>query len=531
MKYEDFVLGLGPRTSRGLEVKAASSISGEARGLAELSLSPEALAARFRALVGLNDSVRNLKPLEAGPAVRAPSSQVRALGATIFDSVFRGPVRNLLDHSLGSVEGDPDRGLRIKLTLDLGDQDEARLHSVPWEILYKSDTGDFLSLSRRTPIVRHLEVARPAPSSPAADLLRILALAPEPPEQPALDLAAERHDLRALEKAVPGLEVSFLEASTLGGLRNALLEREYQVLHLMGHGDFELSTGEGVIYLENETGQCEAISAESLVAVVKDFPNLRLVVLNACNTGRAGSGGQEDPFSGLAPALTRGGVAAVLAMQLPISDVAAIAFSKAFYGRLSAGDPLGGAVAEGRQAIRAALPRSFEWAVPALFSRAADQPIVAWGADRFPGAESMSAGMKLLHAGNFEAAIHELRVEVARCPGRGVPRVALGVAMARGRPLRELPFRTAKEMHRLFESALSTSDASRSAATALLALKLAYFAENAVREPPPSQEEVTAVLADSPYGGPGEWIPDRLAVSDEVRTNLVRASSNEGSGS
>lgn len=531
MRYDDFVLSLGPRTSRGLEVKAASSISGEGRGLAELSLPPEALAARFRALVGLDDSVRNLEPLEAGSAVRALSSQVRELGATIFDSVFRGRVRNLLDHSLGRVEGDPDRGLRIKLTLDLGSGDEARLHSVPWEALYKSDTGDFLGLSRRTPIVRHLEVARPTPSTPVPDILRILALAPEPPEQRALDLGAERTDLQALEASVSGLEVSFPEAPTLWGLRRALLEREFQVLHLMGHGDFDCATGEGVVYLESEGGRGEAISAESLVAVIKDFPSLRLVVLNACNTGRAGSGGRRDPFSGVAPALTRAGIGAVLAMQLPISDRAAITFSKAFYGRLAAGDPLGGAVAEGRQAIRATLTGSFEWAVPALFSRVDDQPIVCWGAGRAPRGDATSAGLTLLQARDFEGAIRELRAEAVGHPDRGRPKVALGVAMARGQPLHELSFRTATEMHRLFESALSTSDGRRSAAAALLALKLAYFEENAVREPAPSREEVTSMLADPAPGGDDEWLPGCLAIPDEVREILVRTSSNERSRS
>ena len=47
-----------------------------------------------------------------------------------------------------------------------------------------------------------------------------------------------------------------------------------------------------------------------------------------------------------------GGMPAVVAMRGPVPDIAAVAFSRTFYQRLAAGDPIEAAVTEGRLAIQ-----------------------------------------------------------------------------------------------------------------------------------------------------------------------------------
>ncbi len=64
-----------------------------------------------------------------------------------------------------------------------------------------------------------------------------------------------------------------------------------------------------------------------------------------------------------------GGVPAVVAMQRPISDRAAIGFSTAFYRHLARGDSLDIALTEGRQAIHSVRSDTCEWATPVLFLR------------------------------------------------------------------------------------------------------------------------------------------------------------------
>jgi hypothetical protein len=56
---------------------------------------------------------------------------------------------------------------------------------------------------------------------------------------------------------------------------------------------------------------------------------LRLVVLNACEGGRASV---EDPFAG-SPAPGAAGLPAVVAMQFPITDAAAVTFASEFAQR------------------------------------------------------------------------------------------------------------------------------------------------------------------------------------------------------
>jgi hypothetical protein len=70
------------------------------------------------------------------------------------------------------------------------------------------------------------------------------------------------------------------------------------------------------------------------------------------------------------------GIPAVVAMQFPISDRAAIAFARKFYPLLAHGDPVDAAVAEGRRAIRLAEARTMEWGTPVLFMRFEDGDIL-----------------------------------------------------------------------------------------------------------------------------------------------------------
>ncbi len=103
--------------------------------------------------------------------------------------------------------------------------------------------------------------------------------------------------------------------------------------------------------------------------MLHDFESLRLVVLNACHTAEAVGTQGPNPFAGAASSLVMSGVPAVVAMNGPVSDLAAVAFSRTFYQRLAAGDPIEAAVAEGRLAIQRADPRDGVWATPVLFLR------------------------------------------------------------------------------------------------------------------------------------------------------------------
>ncbi len=127
------------------------------------------------------------------------------------------------------------------------------------------------------------------------------------------------------------------------------------------------------------------MTGKDLSTLFCGIDDLRLVVLNACDTARLPRRDGLDVFSGTAAALVLAGFPAVLAMQFPISDEAAIRFAEAFYAALAAGDPVEAALVEGRQAIFDLDRRrgGFEWATPVLYLRVQDGDL--FGFDGRPG--------------------------------------------------------------------------------------------------------------------------------------------------
>jgi CHAT domain-containing protein len=142
----------------------------------------------------------------------------------------------------------------------------------------------------------------------------------------------------------------------------------------MGHGGFNIESEEGFIYFQDAAGNSKAVTGRMLGEYLKSFPDLRLVFLNACKTGRLPRLHGRDPFSATATALVKAGIPAVLAMQASISDDAAINFSSTFYERIAAGDPVDAAVVEGR--LNILQDQYFDWANPVLFTRVSDGDIL-----------------------------------------------------------------------------------------------------------------------------------------------------------
>lgn len=509
MDYVDFTVQLSPGSGSAYRVLADCPLAGDvADGSFVPPFSSEDLAPSLvRAVRGA--SVRNLQPEPGAPL---PAKSAEQVGAALFESLFNGRVRGLFDKSIGSLRGERDRGLRLRLKLNLGEHDQARLHALPWELLYNRVTADFLGLSRLSPIVRYLEVERPSLPPPVPDTLRVLSVAPPAAD---LDVAAELQNLENRLGEMEGVEVRPLRPARLAQLRPALLEREYHVLHFMGHGTFDRRTGEGFLRFDGAGGRLEDVPASVVATVIKDFPSLRVAFLNACDTGRAGWSSGGNPFAGVAPALVQTGLAAVLAMQLPISDRAALVFSDAFYRRVAAGDPVDAAVSEGRQAIFADSTRSLEWAIPSLFLRVPDGALFRF--EQGGREPRRQRAIEHLRAGNYDVAVRDLQELVASAPGDRSASVTLALARARGQSLRRLRHQTAQDMHRMLAAGMSDRRARGLAAAALVLLKLDYFQANAVREESPTLAEVLEVARRLGIEPGDQELLRTLEISDRTR--------------
>jgi hypothetical protein len=210
--------------------------------------------------------------------------------------------------------------------------------------------------------------------------LRVLVASAAPRDLAPLDLIGEWREIWRAVRDEPVIKVEPIDRPTLGTLHDELVARRSHVLHFMGHGSFAQESGEGCLFFEDAARHSQAVGSEALGAVLGSLKDLRLVVLNACGTGAVARRGGLDPYSGMAAALVLAGVPAVVAMQFPISDEAAITFGAKLYERLAAGDPIEAAVADGRLAMALAKGGSLEWATPVLFVRdAGSEPIVPEG--------------------------------------------------------------------------------------------------------------------------------------------------------
>ncbi len=372
MRYEDFVIQIGRDDGDGHRLQVIDSPAGQGAGV--LRLTPEIEKVRL-GRGGTQTKTRRATPtgtrhlVPPTPVATAPND-TETIGEALFEALFSGQVRSLYDQSLGALGGRSRSGLRIKLKLDPNVPNVGRLQALPWELLRRPDTQEYLSLSRFSPIVRYLDVPRPPDALPLPTPLRLLVVVSNPSDLEQLDVMQEQQQLEALGRP-NAIEVLLIEGARPDALRRALVEHEIHVIHFIGHGGFNPESGEGVLYLVGPTGRALPMSGGTLATLLRDVPTLRLAVLNACESARAGRQ-DSHPFAGVANALVLGGLPAVVAMQAPISDDAAIVFSQAFYRQLTTGAPIDAALTEGRQAMHFATPDSSEWSTPILFLRIAD---------------------------------------------------------------------------------------------------------------------------------------------------------------
>ena len=361
MEHLDFELVISPSPA-GVLVRVVGSPAGEASALTALPVGPEELGPRLELLatVILGSAEGRRRGLSAA------EQTVSGFGRALFDAVFTGEVRSRYDVSRSEADR---RGaaLRIKLVCDTPE-----LGALPWEFLFDARGGEYLTLSRATPIVRYIELPSPLEVLRLDPPLRVLALGASPEGLAPLGVEEERH---RLETAVAGLrdegvvELVWLEGSSWRHLQDALRTGPWHVLHFVGHGGFDASLGRGVLVFADDDGTAQPVDAVNVGRLLGDHLPLRLAILNACEGGRSDG---VDLFSSTAAAIVRRGTPAVIAMQHPITDTAAVEFARSFYGAVTDGLPIESAVAEARKAMCIALPGTLEWGTPALHTHASD---------------------------------------------------------------------------------------------------------------------------------------------------------------
>ena len=366
MEYLDFELRIGTGAEGAMPVDVLRSPAGEARGVLTLPWSGAELQIRVASVERSVRSGRDARGVNMGQA--EPTASVPEFGAALFRGVMPESVRGCYrtSRALATQSG---KGLRVRLRID-----SPAVAMLPWELLFDDEEGDFVSLSTATPIVRHLELGRGIAPLAVQPPLRILAMVSGPGDLPTLSVSHERERMeQALAPLVAKGEatLTWLEGDGSAALQRAMRPEAgpWHVFHFIGHGGFDQASGEGLLLLTGADGASVPLPATQLGRLLADHGSLRLAVLNACDGAR---GAEASRFSSTAAVLMRRGLPAVVAMQHPVSDDAAIEFSREFYGGLAGGLPVDGAVAEGRKAMSLLAGGAFEWGTPVLHMRSAD---------------------------------------------------------------------------------------------------------------------------------------------------------------
>jgi len=333
----------------------------------------------------VNEVARAIERDAAYPPSAPPPEMAKLedFGRRLYDAIFakNQSLRECYLASLAAAQNS-GKGLRLKLHV------HRSLAGLPWELLYGNCGQDegFLALSTGTPIVRFMAPYAPNRFPPVEGQLRILAVFANPDDgrYPLLDMDQEK---KVLEEALkpwtagsskPLAKVDYVEGhNTIRQLQDLLGREDYEVLHFSGHGCYDTARAKGSLVMEGPHGGSDEVEERRLLTMLlgdgahapRARHNLRLVFLNSCN---GAENTPSQPFSGLARSLVRSGVPAVVAMQYPVSDLAATELTSKFYLALLKRYPVDAALTVARQSIYVTWGYSLEWTTPVLYMLQSD---------------------------------------------------------------------------------------------------------------------------------------------------------------
>lgn len=351
----DLAIERAPKNKYNAHVRV--SPAGETSGIFDYEIVPTDLE---RLRIHVLDSAQGNK------SVTGPSEQERkTFGGNLYHRVFTSEVHALFQGSLIIAEA---KGKNLRLRLNLSDTPE--LAELPWELLYDEKRNRFFSLSSDTPLVRFFDLPEQQPPLRVSPPLRILVLVSPGEGQ---EQSANREWENLVDSLQPlskqGIvELERVDKTTIRSLQPRLRQREYHVLHYIGHSTFDEATGNGSLFLYDDAGTAIPIRGDKLAVLLHDHEPLRLVILNSSQGARSD---RDNFFGGIAPALIQQGIPAVIAMQSDISYEAAKLFAREFYKSLVDNYPIDAALIEGRRAIYFE-GNEAEWATPVLYLRAPD---------------------------------------------------------------------------------------------------------------------------------------------------------------
>ena len=171
MNYDDVTVRISPRAAPRYTV-AVTSPQGSCESTLELPFTLEDLTG---IVFGVAQTVRDMTPVDIPGLTDPPpdpAKTVRFYGEKLFEALFQGDVRSVLDRTRAAAQ-EHGVGVRIRLSMDLRGEGMTEVASLPWELMWREGPA---AAGRLEP-----DPARPRPRHPPADRAEaVRAAAPHP---------------------------------------------------------------------------------------------------------------------------------------------------------------------------------------------------------------------------------------------------------------------------------------------------------------------------------------------------------------
>jgi hypothetical protein len=289
--------------------------------------------------------------------------ELEVLGSHLYLGIFNGDIDTEFQRALTDSKKKNEK-LRVKLYFQ---QAAIKLATLPWEYLYKpgTETGEGYFLSSRTELTlfRYMPRDEAAQNEDSAEELKVLVVFAETNgAQPSAkgddevtDAGKIKADMETLFKNLK-VKVDFLDKPTAGSLPPKIDEFNPHVLHFIGHGLISKEGDKSRIAVLDDNGKLRFIPDQLFADYVTKSAkrDLRLVFLHltACSHPEEINLRENyASFAGMAPALIKANIPAVVAMQFPVKTVVAKKFYESFYKELAGGADIDSAVQTGRRTI------------------------------------------------------------------------------------------------------------------------------------------------------------------------------------
>lgn len=310
-------------------------------------------------LNGYDISKRNVRSIDLEQPSILPAISLEKVGSGMFSALFGYcslPALRLQQSTKGV----------IKLNLRFTDAQE--LSKLPWESIFDKEQNKFLCLSGSFSISRYLNSQSIPPKIFINDnCIRVLIIASG---DMSLNYGREIEEITQakISSEFRKAEVKCSVGEDFLSIRRIISEFKPNIVHFIGHGLFDVSSGNTSILL-NKGGR---ITPDGFWYMIYDPKHLKLVVLNSCSSAENTINGIERGF---AQTLIKMGVPAVIAMQDTITDSAAITFGKFFYLKLFQSLDITDAISDSRRALYLDSRKDAQWHIPVLYTRTDDTAI------------------------------------------------------------------------------------------------------------------------------------------------------------